>query len=169
MHFSTFFSKVQRISPKRIIFVVVIAFSGLLLFMNDGQRFTFTKEERVTGEKRIDALFSRGASFVAYPFRVVFLESERTFPVLPLSVLISIPKKRIRSAAKRNRIKRLIREAYRLNKHLFDPKLLPPGSRLDLAFVYVRDQGADYELIEKGVRKALISLEIHLNTKEGPC
>ena len=127
--------------------------------MDDEQRFTFTKEERVTGDRRIETLFARGRSFMAYPFKVVFLENECSFPVsFPISVLITVPKKRIRSAVKRNRMKRLIREAYRLNRHFFDRSLLRENVRLDIAFVYVKDDNADYPMVEKGVRKALLAL-----------
>src|SRR5690554_956594 len=134
--------------------------------MDDEQRFTFTKEERVTGDRRIETLFARGRSFMAYPFKVVFLENECSFPVsFPISVLITVPKKRIRSAVKRNRMKRLIREAYRLNRHFFDRSLLRENVRLDIAFVYVKDDNADYLMVEKGVRKALLVLSHQLEKR----
>jgi len=96
---------------------------------------------------------------MAYPFKVVFLENECSFPVsFPISVLITVPKRRIRSAVKRNRLKRLTREAYRLNKHLFDRSLLRENVRLDIAFIYVKDDNADNAMVEKGVQKALLAL-----------
>jgi ribonuclease P protein component len=116
--------------------------------------FSFKKKERVTGEKRIETLFSAGHSFVAYPLRVVFVETAPIADMPPVSILISVPKKRIKSAVKRNRLKRLIRETYRLNKHLIDLK----DSRLDIAFVYIKDELSDYAAIEKGMRKALQGL-----------
>lgn len=167
-HFSTFFSKVPPIILKRIIFAVVIAFGGLLLSMNDEQRFTFAKAERVTGDKRIEALFARGCPFMAYPFRVVYLEKEG-YISCPVSVLITVPKKRIKSAARRNRVKRLAREAYRLNKHLFNRSLLPENGGMDIAFIYVRDETADYATVEKGVQKALLALNRQLINEREEC
>ena len=76
--------------------------------MDDQQRFTFTKKERVTGDRRIEALFTRGRSFMAYPFRVVFLEYDQ------LSVPVSIVRRRIRSV---KLLVKIVPEAYRLNKH----------------------------------------------------
>ena len=107
----------------------------MLLSMNEGECCRFRKDERVTGEKRVETLFTQGVSFMAYPFRVVFLETAQ-HRTEPLSVLISIPKKRLRSAVDRNRMKRLTREAYRLNKHLFDGILSGEKAHIDLAFIY---------------------------------
>ena len=166
--FHLFFLKERRIILKKIIFAVVIAFGGLLLSMDNGQCFTFTKEERVTGDRRIEALFARGSSFMAYPFRVVFLEQECSLSV-PVSILISIPKKRIRSAVRRNRMKRITREAYRLNKHLLGSLKLPKSSRLDVAFIYVKDEVSDYTTVEKGMRKAMRTLDSQLDNGEQGC
>lgn len=133
----------------------------MLLSMNEGRRFTFGKDERLRGEKRIESLFVSGQSFVAYPLRVVYLETPSASS--GVSALISIPKKRIRSAVKRNRMKRLVRESYRLNKHLLDTALLPADHRLDVAFVYTKDEISDYALVEKGMQKALKELSRKLN------
>ena len=114
---------------------------------------TFNKKERITGEKRIETLFSGGDSFVAYPMRVVFLKTDVNM-LHPVSVLISVPKKRIKSAVKRNRVKRMIREAYRLNKH----QVVLGSSHVDVAFIYLKDDLSDYATIEKGMIKALKEL-----------
>jgi ribonuclease P protein component len=116
--------------------------------------FTFNKKERVAGEKRVETLFSGGQSFIAYPLRVVFLKMEPTEDLPSVSILISVPKKRIKRAVHRNRLKRLIRETYRLNKHLIDIK----DCRLDISFIYVKDELSDYATIEKGMIKALNEL-----------
>ena len=115
---------------------------------------TFKKNERITGEKRIQTLFSNGQSFVAYPLRVIFLKMEVVADLPPVSALVSVPKKRIKSAVHRNRLKRLIRETYRLNKHC----VAPADGRLDVAFIYLKDELSDYATIEKGMRKALNTL-----------
>lgn len=157
MHFSIFFMKVLQLNPKTVIFVDVIAFGGMLLSMDVIERFRFTKGERITGERRIETLFARGRSFMAYPFRVVYLETEQ-FALSPLSVLVSIPKKRIKPAVHRNRMKRLFREAYRLNKHFFNTELLREKDHLEIAFIYVKDELCDYATVVKGVQKAMREL-----------
>ena len=137
----------------------------MLLSMNEGECFKFTKEERVTGEKRIETLFTQGRSFMAYPFRVVFLETAHSL-AMPLSILISIPKKRLKLAVHRNRMKRLTREAYRLNKHLIKDALLRKEVHIDVAFIYVKDELSDSATVEKGLRKALRELMHYIGNVE---
>ncbi len=119
--------------------------------------FRFPKEERITGEARIEGLFKQGRSFVAYPLRVVYHQTE-SLHSKTVAVLISIPKKRIKSAVKRNRMKRVIREAYRQNKHLLNLNSKLDMNHIDVAFVYLKDEIVDYVAIEKGVQKALKEL-----------
>ena len=125
-------------------------------------QFTFKKNERITGEKRIESLFSNGQSFVAYPMRVIFVKTALIADLPPVSILVSVPKKRIKSAVQRNRIKRLIRETYRLNKHL----IATDDCHLDVAFVYVKDELSDYATIEKGMLKTLKTLTRSLSGAE---
>lgn len=131
------------------------------IHMNERECFKFTKEERVTGDKRIETLFTEGRSFMAYPFRVVYLETVHS-PATPLSILISIPKKRLKSAVDRNRMKRLVREAYRLNKNLIEDALLLKEGHIDVAFIYVKDELSDFATVEQGMQKALRALMYYI-------
>lgn len=127
---------------------------------NKEESHTFTKEERVTGAKRVDAIFASGRSFISYPLRVVFAQHEQSS--LPsCSMLVTVPKKRIKKAVHRNRIKRLIREAYRLNKKLVNDIELNEQS-LDIAFVYIKDEGSDFKEIDKAMKKALTQVAIRI-------
>ncbi len=136
--------------------------------MNDEKRFTFTKEERVTGKRRIETLFVQGNSFMAYPFRVIYLERPRE-ALATASILVSVPKKRVRLAVQRNRVKRLAREAYRMNKHLLNPLVLREDRGIDLAFIYVIEGMTDYTTVEKGMRKALNTLVAQLDKGKEIC
>ncbi len=133
--------------------------------MDEGQRFTFKKKERVTGVKRIEHLFAHGRSFISYPLRVIFVETDGLHENR-VSVLISVPKKRLKSAVKRNRVKRLIREAYRLNKYAFCIDSVKEAHGLDIAFIYVKDELTHYTAVEKGVRKALKEISRQLGEEE---
>ncbi|MDD4696430.1 MAG: ribonuclease P protein component [Fermentimonas sp.] len=146
---------------KRFIFVAVIAFRGMLLSMDKEQRFYFKKEEKLTGDKRIESLFAQGKSFVAYPLRVVYLAKTSQNSVTQ-EILVSIPKKRIKSAVKRNRMKRLIRESFRFNKHILNDVLEVKFIHLEIAFVYVKDELTDFATVEKGMRKALSEIKNRL-------
>lgn len=125
--------------------------------MNEVESFSFGKDEKIVGEGIVDALFENGQSFVAYPLRVVYiLHPEQKSP--PISVLISIPKKRVKSAVNRNRLKRLIREAYRLNKRVVSDLCMERGFRLDIGFVYVKDEMVQFADIMKAMKKAIAEL-----------
>ncbi|MBF0577247.1 ribonuclease P protein component [Dysgonomonas sp. GY617] len=123
-------------------------------------QFTFSKDERLYAEKRIEALFASGASFIAYPLRVVYItreiESESELPTV--SILTSVSKKRFKRAVKRNRVKRLIREAYRLNKKELIDFATQSGKSYDIAFLYLKSELPTYAEIEKAILKTINTL-----------
>lgn len=132
------------------------AFGGLLIDM-DRERFTFKKQERLSGEKRVDSLFEKGHSFIAYPLRVVYAVTDITRSC-PAAILVSVPKKKMKRAVQRNRIKRLVRESYRLNKSTLLSKLNNKGVAIDIAFIYLKEELSDFKLIQKAMQKALLQI-----------
>ena len=79
--------------------------------------FSFSKNEKLKSKKLIDSLFAEGKSVSHYPIKLIYLKTELPKQV-PIQTGVTVPKKNFKSAVKRNRIKRLLREGYRLNKHL---------------------------------------------------
>ncbi len=79
--------------------------------------FTFKKHERLSYKRHIDELFQEGTSFSISPLRIIY-KVNTSLPEAGVKLMISVPKKKFKRAVDRNAIKRLIREAYRLNKHL---------------------------------------------------
>ena len=118
------------------------------------RKFTLSKEERISWKRHIDLLFAKGESFIAFPFRIVYLSLEEKMPA-PVSIMVSVPKKKFKRAVKRNLIKRQAREAYRLQKYdLLDP-LEGKDQSLLVAFLYVDKEVQPVEVVEKGMRKAI--------------
>lgn len=115
---------------------------------------TFKKQERLSGQKIIDTLFSEGRNFVVSPFRVVWLEYELAGHS-PAQVMISVSKKRIKKAVDRNLVKRRIREAYRKNKDEFYEFLNRKGVKCAFALLYNSDLIADYKEIEEKINLLL--------------
>lgn len=76
---------------------------------------SYSKIEKLKSKKLITALFEKGKSVTVYPLKLVFLETHFDDGVL-LKTGVSVSKRNFKKAVDRNRIKRLIREAYRLNK-----------------------------------------------------
>ena len=102
----------------------------------ENKRYTLSKEERLSCKPNIDLLFEKGQSFVAFPLRVGYLPLEEEMSA-PVSILISVPKKKFKRAVKRNLIKRQVREAYRVRKYdLIDP-LRDKNKRMLIGFLYL--------------------------------
>ena len=115
---------------------------------------TFKKEERVSLQKEIDLLFGEGVSFISYPLRVIYVE-KKPLSGVDTSILVSVSKKKFKQAVKRNRLKRLIRESYRLNKKTLCRHLKEKDSGLLIAFLFVGKELSEYKEIEAAVTKAL--------------
>ncbi len=93
---------------------------------------TFSKEERICGKITIDELVAKGKSFNSFPFRIVWLEVKES--TVAVKVVISVPKRIFKRAVDRNRLKRLTREGYRMNKEILSESL--KSKKVNVLFVY---------------------------------
>ena len=130
-------------------------------------QFTFSKEERLTGKTSIDQLFNEGKSFNIYPFRAFYRMSAN--PEEPAArLLIAIPKKKIKLAVDRNRLRRRIREAYRLNKTVFITGLESLRAQVHVALVYTGDQAdVPYRQVEMKITACLARLRSIIASESG--
>jgi len=122
-------------------------------------KYTLPKTERLTGKKAITSLFSHGESFFIFPLKVCWFPRQSPENLDPPQLLISVSKRNFKKAVHRNRIKRLIREAYRLHKQEFNaiPINLIPET---IGLVYVGKELPNFSDIEK----KLISVLRRFNT-----
>ncbi|MCG8802606.1 ribonuclease P protein component [Tenacibaculum finnmarkense] len=79
-------------------------------------KFTLGQQERLKSKKLIGKLYEEGKSVKVFPLRMVYIQTEHTSK-FPVQVGVSVPKRNFKSAVDRNRIKRLLRETYRKEKH----------------------------------------------------
>lgn len=119
------------------------------------------RQERIKSRKLVEELFSGGNSHsvVAYPLRAVWKEGglEGT------QILVSVSKRHFKRAVKRNRVKRQIREAYRLNKQILldaltplTPSTLHPSpSTLCIAFIWQADELYPTSVVEDRMKTLL--------------
>jgi len=114
---------------------------------------SFGKAEKLSSKRVIDALFAQGQSFKEYPFKVLF--NEIGGQTNSTQVLISVPKRRFSKAVTRNRIKRLIRETYRVSKQSFIEKSRSEGKYFALAFVYIGKDIPKYGPLKDAMQNAL--------------
>lgn len=94
------------------------------------------KYERICKENDIDLLFEKGAGVSVYPYRVVYLFRRDERRPVTVRILVSVSKKRFHHAFKRNRVKRLVREAWRKNKSPLYEICERDNISLDVALVY---------------------------------
>lgn len=99
------------------------------------ERATFRKHERLTGRLRIQEVATTGRSVFEPPLKLVgkLMELPTTAPA---QVAFAIPKRYMKLAVQRNRMRRLLREAYRLNKHTYHDRLRTAGKQCAWLFVY---------------------------------
>lgn len=127
--------------------------------MNDCR---FKREERIKSKKLSEALFAGGAtSHSVFPIRVVYKDLNS-----PTSVLVSVSKKRFKHAVDRNRIKRLIRESYRLNKSELLSKLESKNKSLAIALIYTSTKKFSFEAVESSIKKILTLITEDLDKKD---
>lgn len=119
------------------------------------EKYTFKKSERLKSRKIIDRIFNReGKSFSTFPFRVVWLETPLNSE-FPAQATFSVSKKKFKKAVHRNRIKRLMREAYRLNKPKFYASLMAQEKQGAIMFIYVANEERPFEEMNTKMKQAL--------------
>ena len=120
-------------------------------------RYRFQAYERLKGKKIIAKLFQEGHVVKKfYPLQLVYL-AVKDPAITHHKVLCSVSKKKCKHAVDRNRIKRKMREAYRLNKHCLLPSAsTTPMHHFLLAYLYVaQDSNCDFETIEKKIQESI--------------
>ena len=122
------------------------------------QSFKFHKAERLKNHHLLSALFTSGKSFSAYPLRVVYIPVKEA-GAFPAQFSLSVPKKKFRLAVDRNRLRRQIREAYRLQKHLLYEDLTNKNQRIAFMVMYVAKEEMSYKDIEKAMRRIIKGLK----------
>lgn len=110
--------------------------------------FKYPKKEKLKSRKTIDLLFSEGKSVGKYPLRLVFIENSiETSEKLKFGV--SVSKKHFKKAVDRNYFKRVLRECYRLNKHILLDAL--ENSYSIMFFYQTKDRLSYHEINEKTI------------------
>ncbi|MDR1344604.1 MAG: ribonuclease P protein component [Tannerellaceae bacterium] len=118
------------------------------------KRYTFPKKERLSLKRDIELLFEKGETFLSFPLRIVYLKTESPAES-PVSIMVSVPKKRIRKAADRNHIKRHVRESYRMRKNELLESCKAKSKRLFIAFLYIHGKKLPYQDMERAMTKAM--------------
>lgn len=117
-------------------------------------KYRFQKQEKLCSEKQIALLFEKGKRGRADNLKLRYLIRGADQFVYP-RILISVPRKLIRRATARNRIKRQLREAYRLNKAILIKGLIEKPLEVDIAIIFSGKAGLSYKELEQDMKKLL--------------
>lgn len=113
-------------------------------------KYSLPQSERINSKKQIDRLFRGGGSkaMTASPLRMVYMADSRQTDSQPsdghqpmTQMMVSVPKRYFKRAVKRNYVKRQVREAYRLNKHILVNHLTQKADKtVSLCFIWTSDR-----------------------------
>ena len=123
------------------------------------KQFTLGKKERLKSRKQIEHLFSEGKNFPLPPFRIYYW-------VVPVNAKspsnlqfgVGVSGKNFKRAVDRNRIKRLTREAYRLQKNQLQEVLTRKKRRLNIFFIYTSKELPEFDIVKEKVNVILNKL-----------
>ena len=108
------------------------------------QRYFLKKTDRLKSRKAIDIMFTKGKSFSNFPFRILWMNVDNEDG---LKAGFSASTKNFKKATDRNKIKRFLREAYRLQKNDLDVQLSLNKKTINVFFIYTGKEVPTYDLI----------------------
>lgn len=120
--------------------------------------FSYSKKDKLKSKTDIDLLFSKGLSLKKYPIRIIYYLEDSDQKTKKIGV--SVSKRYFKKAVDRNRIKRLLREAYRLNQQLVS---WPENKKLIMMILYQNHSKTNFHFLNSRMIEALQLLNKNSN------
>jgi len=127
-------------------------------FLNMSGLFSYSKHEKLKSRKQIEVLFVKGMQLYSYPFKILYQIAPRTGDDAVLKAGVTVSSRHFKKAVQRNRIKRLMREAYRLNKVKLQQLLTEKPHQLYLFIIYVGKEMPNQQKLHSASHKLLVQL-----------
>jgi len=127
---------------------------------------SLNKSERLKRRNLLEAVFKKGKAKTFHPFRVIYFAHDEPISC-PLQVCVSVPKRKFAKATDRNRIKRQIREIYRVRKNPLLVKLTDGEQQISLVLIFIAKEGQDFPYMERKMDLAIKWLHEQLDHSTG--
>ena len=114
-------------------------------------KFTFKKKDKLKSQKLIERLFDEGKSITVFPLRMLYLKTIHEDGSM-IKAGVSVSKRNFKKAVQRNRIKRLLREAFRLNKPEYFNNITTSYA---LMILYIGKDATDFNSVNKNLKQLL--------------
>jgi len=121
--------------------------------------YSFKKQEHLKSRKLIESLFSKGSYISEYPVKLIWIKENLSCNNVPLQAAFSVSKKKYKKAVDRNKLKRLMREAFRLNKLNITTWLIENNIQISFMLIYTGSEIEKFNLIQAKIIKLLNRLE----------
>jgi ribonuclease P protein component len=118
---------------------------------------SYHKTEKLKSRKRLNELFTKGRSFAVFPVKVFYVVDAATEN--PVKAGVGVSARNFKKAVDRNRIKRLLRECYRLNKTSLHDTVSKREKSVSVFFLYVGKELPEYGMLSEKMKTALLKLE----------
>lgn len=131
------------------------------------KNFTYQKKDKLKSRKQLQFLFSKGTAITMHPIRLLYTIEKAEAGIFPNGLLqagVGAPSRQFRKAVQRNKVKRLLREGYRLEKPNFTNSISLTNMRLNLFFLYLDAQVQTQQQIQATINLILQKLADKLKT-----
>ena len=126
--------------------------------------FGYHKKEKLKSRTELQAIFTTGKSFSVFPIKVFFIEKDTMDTTVPVSAGVGVSSRHFKKAVDRNRIKRLLREAYRLEKQPLLQAITVQSKTVSVFFLYLDKELPDYVLIREKMKEGIEKLIKKIHT-----
>lgn len=124
-------------------------------------KFTFNKKDRLKSQKLIEKLFLEGKSVTSFPLKLIYLKTEASGGHI-IKAGVSVSKRNFKKAVDRNRLKRLLRECYRLNRDTYFNNI---STSYALMILYIGKDATDFDSVNSNL-KVLLSTFLEKISKD---
>lgn len=108
---------------------------------------SYNKTEKLKSRKLMEQVFAKGKSFSMFPIKVFYLQVTEQLD-FPVKVGVGVSSRNFKKAVHRNRIKRLLRESYRINKHPLHDAVKAQNENIAVFLLFLDKQLPSYEIIQ---------------------